>query len=659
MRKVLLLALSAHVLTAATWYRENLSFGMRDAILQVMALSPSDPSTIYLGSTEGYAFATGNRGLSWNEARLIVDAWPYFGAIRAQPGVSGVAISASDTLGRVLDTGVGSSQLSDSMTFDYDTTDMDYLDASPYPTAYDAAVLPGLGGVGDFTVRDQARGGEAGDDSALGVALGDTAPRLKQMLRGEGADSVGMNLQQLLVEMGVEPTYVNYVDVHPSNPAVALAATSMGLFSTEDHGISWVPLFGGTNRDERDAQHVRFDPGNPDRIYLATMGGFFLSVNRGERFSAVSGSLLEEEFVTWIEPLARKGKPTLLVAGTADGAYLSTDGGASFTEVFYQSLPEASWISSAAIDPNDPGHILLTTYDGLFGTGDGGRSWQRLGELEFSGRLVPRAVVDPSDGQHVLACTERNVLESRDGGRTWSHIYMDDGDWYVRTIALSPCDPAAVWVLTSAEVLRLTRSRPEDRGQREGLLDEVLRKEPTEAQVFARIFATLGVGPERGSQFQMSGSTVALLPQVHLVGGYLDVAWDSGVSTEPLKQLYNVDEIFGVRGRMATPYAAAMLWWDLSGLMYDETLVAAGRVFETSLETMSRLKYEAARYFEERVRLIRLLIVDPPEDFMARLDASLRFRELTEHLNALTGGLYDRQLETIREGGYPWLAQVD
>jgi hypothetical protein len=150
-----------------------------------------------------------------------------------------------------------------------------------------------------------------------------------------------------------------------------------------------------------------------------------------------------------------------------------------------------------------------------------------------------------------------------------------------------------------------------------------------------------------------------LLPQVHLVGGYLDVAWDSGVSTEPLKQLYNVDEIFGVRGRMATPYAAAMLWWDLSGLMYDETLVAAGRVFETSLETMSRLKYEAARYFEERVRLIRLLIVDPPEDFMARLDASLRFRELTEHLNALTGGLYDRQLETIREGGYPWLAQVD
>jgi len=660
-RRFVLLLVSAQFLSAAVWYKENLSFGLRDSILLFMAKAPSDPSTIYLGSLDGFVFATRNRGLAWNETRLIVQAYPFFGALRPQSSGSGVPLSASDALAGNVAAGTGSFALQDTFSLPYGATSEEFLDSVPYPTAYDPVQMPGLSVPGAFTIEDDAGGFSAGDDFArLGVGLKGSAPRLKAMLRTVMAPSVGMNLQQILVEMGIEPTVVNHIDVHPLRAEVALAATSMGLFKTEDGGIGWVPIFGGTSRNERDAQHVRFDPLDPSRIYLATMEGFFISDNAGERFYKVPGTLLEDIWVRWIEPAVTADGLVIIVAGTPwDGGWISEDRGNTWKQFFVETLPEANNVTSAAVDASDPDHVMLTTYDGMFQTKNRGRSWERAGGLLFTGTYLPRVVLDPARAGRSLACTERNVWESTDWGSTWRILYADDGDWYTRTLALDPKDPESVWVLTSAEVLRLSTAKPRGRSEREAVFREALSHEPSQSQVLAAAVGNLGVGPARRNELEWRANAANLLPRVNLVGGYLDAEWDAGLSIESWKQAYGVDRIYSRDGHISTPYAAVMLWWDLSDLLFERNMVSHGRVFDASLIGMTNVKYEIVRYCEERARLMRVLIVDPPADESARIDASLRFRELTEHLDVLTGGLFQDQVQEIYRGGIPWLDTLD
>ena len=107
-----------------------------------------------------------------------------------------------------------------------------------------------------------------------------------------------------------------------------------------------------------------------------------------------------------------------------------------------------------AVDPNNPDIVYVGTSDeGLFGSSDGGKSWDRL-----SGVAHPRVTavaVSPVDGGLYAGTEPSSLFVSQDGGESWRELEelknlpsapswsFPPRPWtsHVRSLALSPEDP--------------------------------------------------------------------------------------------------------------------------------------------------------------------------------------------------------------------------
>jgi photosystem II stability/assembly factor-like uncharacterized protein len=656
-----LLLLLSPCLTGAVWYKENLAYGMRDAILLFLSFAPSDPATLYLATTDGYVFSSHNEGMAWEEARIIVKGKSFFGAIRPTVAPSGAPVCAKDVLGGARHADGASFDLQDTFYFDYGEVqdEFDVFETGVYLKAYDPVHLPAFPSPGEVKIRDTlaTHTGSAGH-AKLGVGLKTGAPRLKGALRSMRVPSVGANLQQVLVEMGVEPTWINHVAVHPNDSNTAIAATSMGTFRTTDGGVGWLPIFAGTNRWERDGQHVRFDPIDPNRVYLGTQAGLFISPNGGDRWERVSGTLLESAFVKWLEPYIHTDGSVWIYAGTTIGAFLTQDGGQTWRWTYYETLPASNYVSSVAIDQQDPTHVILSSQDGLWVTFNGGASWETAGGLMFTATFVPRVLIDPANGSHAFACTERNIWETSDGGRTWQVIYIDNSDWKIRNMELDPHQAGTLWVVTSGQILRLRNYRQTvPRDTRVETFRQAMKQEPSETVALETAMDFFHISPGEQARYRGRVAWSAFVPEIRAVGGYLSAGATAFMDLVPYNKLLQLDGGHALMRdhEQGIAYGGVMLFWDLSGVLFEFDQVNVGRVWGESLGAMYNLKFELARYYNERIRLLYKLIVEPPEDQMAHIDASLRYQELTEHLDALTGGLYADQIDQIKQGGATWL----
>ncbi len=648
-------------LTGAVWYKENLAYGMRDAILLFLSFAPSDSAALYLATTDGYVFSSHNQGLGWDEARIIVKGKSFFGAIRPTIAPSGAPVCAKDVLGGARHAPGASFDVGDMLLFDYGelNDEFDPFEAAPHQKKYDTSKLPGQPSPGSVEIRDTLATHHGGGGHAhLGVGLKTGAPRLKGTLRSMRVPSVGANLQQVLVEMGVEPTWINHIAVHPQDSYRAIAATSMGTFRTIDGGVGWLPIFAGTNRWERDGQHVRFDPLNPDRVYLGTQAGLFISPNGGDRWERVSGTLLESAYVKWLEPYVHEDGAVWIYAGTTIGAFLSKDSGQTWRWTYYETLPASNFVSSVAIDQQDPTHVILSSRDGLWVTFNGGASWETAGGLMFTATYVPRVLIDPTNGNHAFACTERNVWETSDGGRTWQVIYIDNSDWNIRNMELDPHEPGTLWIVTSGQILRLRNYRKTiPRNSRMETFKEAMKAEPSETLALETAMDNFHISPGEQARYRSRVAWSALVPEVRAVGGYMSASGRAFLDFVPLTNIPGFEDshVIGRQRSSAIAYGGVMFFWDLTGVIFEFDQLNVGRVWGESIGAMYNLKFEMARYYNERIRLLYKLIVEPPEAQMAHLDAALRYQELTEHLDALTGGLYQDQIEQIKQGGATWL----
>ncbi len=163
---------------------------------------------------------------------------------------------------------------------------------------------------------------------------------------------------------------------------------------------------------------VRFDPSNPNTIYVgAPAGGLWKSANGG---------------LTWTTTTDR-----LAVIG----------------------------ISDVAVDPTDPNTIFIATGDGDAGdtysngvlkSTDGGLTWNPTG-LNFNipnTRLVYRLAINPSNHLMILAGTSGGVFKSVDGGVTWAKTLTISA----REVDFKPGDPTVVYAVSSGNFYRSTNS---------------------------------------------------------------------------------------------------------------------------------------------------------------------------------------------------------
>jgi photosystem II stability/assembly factor-like uncharacterized protein len=188
--------------------------------------------------------------------------------------------------------------------------------------------------------------------------------------------------------------------MHPDNPNILYAGTTIGVMKTIDGGATWAVVRTGSVGD------LSFKPGNPSIIYAVINSRFWRSVNDGVSFSIIS--------TTFTDPVNRakiavtqadSNYVYMITIKTSDsgyeGIYRSVDGGTTFTKM--------------SSSPNILGYATN-------GSSSGGIAWYALG-----------ITVSPTNKNEVFAACV-NVWRSTNGGATWNiraHWYGDNGLPYV------------------------------------------------------------------------------------------------------------------------------------------------------------------------------------------------------------------------------------
>jgi uncharacterized protein (TIGR03437 family) len=123
---------------------------------------------------------------------------------------------------------------------------------------------------------------------------------------------------------------------------------------------------------------------------------------------------------------------TTLIAGTSVGPYRSTDGGATWKEIFMNSGDPAVQrlgfpkLNSLAVDPQNPANVYagatFTGVNAFLRSGDGGQTWSIVSQPKFGFDGGPAGLaIDPVMTNVIYASTPQYELEvSTDGGATWT-----------------------------------------------------------------------------------------------------------------------------------------------------------------------------------------------------------------------------------------------
>ena len=600
----------------------------RTAALTAVAVAPSDPRFIYLGTADGRVLASADGGVSFDEVALDPSHEPIYGAFRVCETPNGAPFGVED----ILDPGLAfgdqalSSNINDLYDFPYGTSGETLLDSPAYWPAPsldpDPRSVPG-----HFSLLDAEAGDDAEDADRIGLGLLGPAERFEFSQLMLGRRIARLRLKLTLSFAKLPSAAVAALAVHPTDPRTAYAAGDAGLYKTTDGGSHWdvVPLGGG----DAVGRAVAFSDAR--RVLVGTSEGLYVSLD-GTRFEVAVG----DEDVTALVPG---------LAGTT-GSVLRERGGT------WEADDAPGAVRAVAVTK---GALWLATSKGLW------RDDTRVGVASLGDVPISSVAVDPADARHVACVAEGHAWESRDGGTRFIVIPLDDLD--VRTVAF---EASTLRVLTAQKLLRVRATPPSPVAKdRLALLSEHLRAEPRLEAVIAAALRTHGVHPDTWRDVRRHAWLVGLLPTVNVMAGVIDTTMHAGIDAAFL----GPGVLGGLHGRApygfggnaslitrevtsGVPWWGVYAWWDFAALVFHEAEAPIGPDAEVAAALYQELKSEVARLYAERRAVLSLLVTAPPDDAARALGLRMRLEEATVTLDALSGGLYGPWLRALEQTPY-------
>jgi PKD repeat protein len=190
----------------------------------------------------------------------------------------------------------------------------------------------------------------------------------------------GVTWQQ--VNTGMGNATVSKLLIHPLNHEILYAATSSGVYKTDNGGASWSNLSGGGNWKD-----MVFKPGDPMTIYAVTGAALHRTQDGGSTWTQLSTGSGGNRGVVAVTP-ANPEIVYFLVTNpeTYKATYRSTNGGDSFTQMSTSpnimgrdctggSAGQAWYNLCIAADPVNPDVILVGGIN-IFSSSNGGQNWE-------------------------------------------------------------------------------------------------------------------------------------------------------------------------------------------------------------------------------------------------------------------------------------------
>jgi photosystem II stability/assembly factor-like uncharacterized protein len=229
---------------------------------------------------------------------------------------------------------------------------------------------------------------------------------------------------------------------------LALASTALifALICPRAYAISWF----AEGPDGGDAKDLAADPRDPAHLYLGAADGWIYQSQDGgakwERLALVG----KRDDLVIRHILVDPTDPKHLVVGAyvvsdGGGVYVSHDAGATWTS---QPEMQGQSVRSLTFAPSDPKILVAGTLEGVFRSTDSGEHWERISPKDSTEiHEVESLAIDPADANVIYAGTWHLGWKTIDGGKHWTSLkqgVIEDSD--VFSIIVDPKQPNTVYL---------------------------------------------------------------------------------------------------------------------------------------------------------------------------------------------------------------------
>jgi photosystem II stability/assembly factor-like uncharacterized protein len=211
----------------------------------------------------------------------------------------------------------------------------------------------------------------------------------------------------------------------PGQPShLYLGTTDSWIYESLDSGASWHRLSKLASPDNLILDHIVVDAANPSIVYAAAWtidhpgGGLWVSHDGARNWSEIDGLRGQS-----IRAFAQApSNPRMLFAGTLDGVFRSTDGGANWTPISPPGDQEIHNVESLAVDPADPNIVYAGTWHLPWKTTDGGATWHSIKQGMIDDSDVFSIIIDPAQPSAVFLSACSGIYSSVNAGELFQII---------------------------------------------------------------------------------------------------------------------------------------------------------------------------------------------------------------------------------------------
>jgi len=196
-----------------------------------------------------------------------------------------------------------------------------------------------------------------------------------------------------------------------------LGAANGCIYQSRDGGKTWARLARVGNRDDLVVDNILIDPVDPKHLVVGAFvvadgGGIYISNDGGTTWTAQPEMLGQSVRSVTFAP----SDPKILVAGTLEGVFRSSDGGGHWERISPKESVELHEVESLAIDPENPNVIYAGTWHLPWKTTDGGKNWTNIKQGIIDDSDVFSIVVDPKQPNVVYLSACSGIYKSEDRG---------------------------------------------------------------------------------------------------------------------------------------------------------------------------------------------------------------------------------------------------
>lgn len=214
-----------------------------------------------------------------------------------------------------------------------------------------------------------------------------------------------------------------------------------------------LPLYGG------DVRALRFDPGDPERVFAGTAAGQLYRSDDGGATWREAGATVP--FPNWVVGSLhfdrhRRGRLWAGLRGLwgGGGVAFSDDAGAHWTWRTADGLA-AEPVHEIVSAPGAPDRLYVAARGGVWRSDDAGASWRKVSAGVPGLTQVASLAVDAGAPERLLAGTWRRAFRSDDGGASWRGVFAGMVlDTEVFQLLASPHAGDGVWAATCGWVYR-------------------------------------------------------------------------------------------------------------------------------------------------------------------------------------------------------------